>query len=171
MKAVGARTLKGLVGIFLVFNFCSFRQIHDTLNLSEEDWALELGLRSEGRSSLSSVPSEADEDFWESYNQWLCFDSHEIDLEMVPVEYGGTREVPTLVARDYEHRFEFTLSPEVPRDNEVVLSEWRRLLDGAASVCVFAAYLQSVQPAETQEEDASLWVISGFKTERGYWWD
>ena len=96
---------------------------------------------------------------FESYNQWQCFNSKEIELVSSEVDYHGIHSVPTIQYKNMS----FDLDPDILWNTEDVFLEWEGLLQEAKSICIFGAFLQE------GPEYGSLWYIEKIKTENGYW--
>ncbi len=111
--------------------------------------------------ALSS--SLTSEDEWESFNEWRCSPTTAVELTCTEIDYGGWRKSPTIVVAFKEGRREYDLDPTLDWDCDVTLKEWQRLLENSTEVCLFGAFLQ------TLDENDSLWVLSQLKSEGGYW--
>jgi len=131
--------------------------------LSEEDIEIE---QSQSTPALSSVPTEKPQ--WESFNEWQCFPIESINLECSVHILGeglNQREerYPCLVAMTSTQTMSFDFDETSSESCESALDEWRALLHGQRTVCVYAAYLQDL------EEKHGYWIGRTLKTASGYW--
>lgn len=151
----------GLLGILCFVSSVIRGDSSNSALLKTEDRELEVSAYEEGRSALSS---EVDaEEPWESYDEWRCFPNRSIKLTCTEIKYGRWRKSPVIVASYDGHRFEYDVDPTFRWNCEFTLSEWRRVIGNSSEVCLFGAYLQPLGG------EASLWVLSRFKSENGYW--
>ncbi len=119
--------------------------------------------------ALSSVLDDPNP--WESYNQWMCFDSTQVQVETAEIDMDGGW-VPWPQLRVEALGQTFLISPEVdlPVDAAKELEEWRRELRGSREVCLYAAFLEySDSSPDSVADRESLWILQRLKTENGYW--
>lgn len=161
-----AKVCRLVAVIFLMIILPGSIESQDRANLlSEDDIALETSERN-GTPALSGALGDLE--YWESYNQWMCFNKDSVKLTRVEVRYDGKiKYMPQLDAWLPGHYFEISLSGDTEYDNDRLYSYWDELLERSEEICAYAAYLQQLDPR--QERPSSLWVISRLKTERGYW--
>lgn len=127
--------------------------------LSKEDLELEKADRLNGPALQSALDSSEP---WGSYNQWLCFSSQQVSVDVVETTYDDKIEqVPVLYASLPRYQFEITISSEIDNPDRVV-DKWRDLLDETSNICAYAAFLQNLG-------SRSLWIISKLKSEKGVW--
>jgi hypothetical protein len=127
--------------------------------LTKQDIEYQNFTNSDGRILGSALD---DPEYWESYNQWLCFPSAEI-VETKTEIHGHWQQTYILGASLGNQYFEFDVPLELNWDFEKVRQEWVGLLANTSEVCILGAFLQS------QKNDESLWIIQQIKTENGYW--
>ena len=99
----------------------------------------------------------------------MCFDVRDTELGHLEVEGGRSRDIiiPMIAAGMPGHEFEFSIFGEKQSRNDEIYDDWAELLDGARSICVYAAYLQSLD--DGSDVPASAWIVNEVKTENGYW--
>jgi hypothetical protein len=134
--------------------------------LTHRDFELEQRDRRRGpelSSPLGAYPA------WQSYNEWRCMDSRDVNLECTDIDEGNL-QVPTLSVQDQGKFIEFSLDPEPDRDCAETLAEWSRVLEHSEAFCAYAAYLQELPTAE-DGMPRELWITSGLRSLGSQWWD
>jgi hypothetical protein len=157
-----------LLLLVLFFNLSLTWQKADDL-LTEEDLRLE---ETQEEPALSSRVD--DENPWESYNQWLCFDTRDITPTFTghflhPEDPSKETRTPAIQAEIPEETLVFDLEPAhlkfmacedcAPQ----VIEKWEELTDRERAICIYAAHLQDLSA------DESYWVLSKLKTSKGFW--
>ncbi len=108
-----------------------------------------------------------DRPYWESYNEWLCFPSHDLRLSLFEIEYEHRAKLlPQIDVWRQGYLYEITLNAGSDLDSGQVIDIWVALTYGVSEVCVYAAFLQEI---EVDGGQGGLWVISRLKTSRGTW--
>lgn len=135
--------------------------------LSTEDLAHEKTDRERGPALSSAIN---DPNPWATYNQWMCFDANQIEIETVEVKYHAEWEkTPQVVVTTTPgQRIELSLDSYETIDTENVIRDWRNLFRDSREICFFAAFLQYMDSDDASVVD-SLWVLEELKTEKGYW--
>lgn len=150
--------------VLAVFPQSTISQDRDEL-LTEEDIALELSDR-EGTPALSAPLYEPE--YWESYNQWMCFDRDSVELIRVEVESGKQVMIlPMIIASLPGYFLEISIHGEGDEENEHTYNRWKQLFEGSRRICAYAAYLNDIEP--DGDTPGSTWIINKLKTENGSW--
>jgi hypothetical protein len=135
--------------------------------LTEADFQLQ---ESQDRPALSSVIGE--EPGWESFNEWQCFPTDRVEsycaIHSFPRDDGKTddKRTPTLrISTDSDEIMDFDYdnfgSFDVNCDS--ALWQWRQMLDGTDTLCLYGAYLQDIADGE------GYWILERMKTGKGFW--
>lgn len=147
---------------FSILSYVSIAKDSDIGLLKDKDFNLEIELAETGPAIGSAL---GDPNPWESYDQWLCFNSRDLTVSCTHVKYPSEwKSVPHIRATIGERILEFDLYPDTKRYCVATVKEWAALLEGTERACIFGAYLQS-------EADFDLWYLSLLKTDKGYWGD
>ncbi len=134
--------------------------------LSNEDIEHARFDRMRGRAMGSTL---SDPNPWSSYNEWVCADAADVQLHDDLVTYEGEKKnMPYFIVKLPGHEIDFSLSGDVQYDFVDLKQRWEELLHGTQYICFYAAYFPAV---EYVGEPGSSWILSGLKTERGYWWE
>ncbi len=137
--------------------------------LTDDDLRLEEG---QTKSALSSPIGETPA--WESYNEWRCFFAEDISMQFLEYTWkpetqtGSKGQSAAIIAstNDGDFEFDYEDSHFTGEDPKVILSEWKDLSEGERVVCIYAAYLETI---DTPEEVFESWIVTGIKTSKGYW--
>ena len=130
--------------------------------LNKEDFALLENSNNRGP-ALRAIAGDAP--YWESFYEWLCFSSEELDLRISEHQLEELTPVPTLAVWFEAHLYEFEVSTStIGESGMAVYHEWEKLLESEASFCVMAAFLQNLG-----YQDRSLWLLQSLKTGKGHW--
>lgn len=106
---------------------------------------------------------------WETFNQWMCFDTVVVRMEQIQIKRDNTWEPwPQLIVKAMGQNFVISPSTELQIDPTAVQGRWERLLQGSREVCFYSAFLQYLTESEHQPIE-SLWILNQMKTENGYW--
>jgi hypothetical protein len=151
-----------ILGLFLVSSSSSDVR-YDQL-LSKEDFEFQHTDNEKGMALASDPRSEQS---WESYNQWLCFSTKNVELECADYDYGTL--VPSIRIEVRNRVFLFDTHVEDRFDCEQTLSIWSHLASGGGEVCIFAAHMPDVELGLDQNKPQSLWYINRLKGVGGYW--
>ncbi len=105
--------MKGLI-IFLLSTLAIFSPAHggnyNPRTLSEADWQLEALDRKRGPALTADANALR---YWESYNQWLCFPAHAVDILRVTVTYEGERKsMPQIDVEWAGHLFQISIDAD-----------------------------------------------------------
>ncbi len=144
--------------IFLVttsFNFTN----ESFFILSKDDWGDQLN---EMKEAAISVPL-SDGTWRFSYNKWNCFLKKQMSIETAEVDYNGWHEVPTIQINQVDGTIlSFDLDPDEQWDTEKTIIDWKNFLSESDNVCIFAAYLQTI-------ENKKMFYIEKIKFNEHYW--
>lgn len=144
--------------------------------LSPEDQRLEL---TQEEPVLESTPGEMPH--WQSFNRWLCFPTTTLKVgcfdeksdarwETSDPEKREDRGFYSVMHLDHAgmlYRFE---SPEwtIPERCNEEAARIRELIKDQEGICVFAAYLPTIEhPEPSAEDEEQTWVYYGLKTKSG----
>lgn len=106
--------------------------------------------------------------FWESYNQWQCFDVANLNYDCANYDYDTL--VPSVRVETEVDVFFFDLHVEDHLDCPQTLNQWRNLIGEQQEVCIFAARMPEVEVGlSDQGKRQSLWYINRIKGVGGYW--
>lgn len=108
-----------------------------------------------------------DVNYWESYNQWMCFNPDQVQFESVGIKYDVWKQMPQATVSALGQVFEVSPSADLKFDTPKVLDQWLALLNGSKQICLYAAFLQSMDSNEGRLD--SLWILNRIKTENGTW--
>jgi len=134
--------------------------------LTKEDLAHEEADRVRGPALSSAID---DPNPWETYNQWMCFESSQVELESVGIKYDHEwSQMPQLAVTTLGQRFDISPDADQRFEADRVIETWRHLFDGSRDVCFFAAFLQYLDSDE-DGRPRSLWILKSIKTGNGYW--
>ncbi len=132
--------------------------------LSPEDLIHEKNDREQGP-ALSSATNDPKQ--WETYNQWMCFDTSQIQLDSIDIKSDANwRPWPQITVTTVGQRFNISPETDLNINTEETLKNWRALLNDSKEICLYAAFLQYLDEDEMPD---SLWVLEDVKTENGYW--
>ncbi len=136
--------------------------------LSAEDVAQEQTDRERGPALSSAL---ADPNPWQTYNQWMCFDRDVVRSEEVQIKTDDEwKPWPQITVNALGQRFDFSPETDLPVHAPSLMSRWNGLLQETHWVCIYAAFLQYLEPEEpASKEPYSLWIIERVKTEQGNW--
>ena len=123
------------------------------------------------RGPALSAPSDDSGPYWESFNQWQCFPSENVEVSCAQAEYGQVVDVPILGLVYDSHYYEFSLDPDPKPDCRKVTEFWTKLLDGEDAFCAFGAFLQNYDGdlSRSGAKSGSVWIINRLKTRNGIW--
>jgi hypothetical protein len=161
-----------IVLLAAALNLSMYYNPHASL-LNADDLEFERVDREDGP-ELGGSLSEANEGHrWESFNEWQCFPTRDVQSECTELD-SPEIHVPTIRIRHAGHLFDFSMDPEPDMDCDYVIRNWKTLLEGEDSFCVYAAYLQDLPVDQSGEEDVdgwTLWIVKQMKTKKDYWSD
>ncbi|MBI3557922.1 MAG: hypothetical protein HY074_16795 [Deltaproteobacteria bacterium] len=156
-------------GLALLFFICTMTQslgLEEASLLTSKDIAHEIRDRRDGPALSSAVD---DPNPWETYNQWMCFETKAARIESVGVRTSGDwKPWPQISITTSEQTFVFSPSTDREVDTDLILESWKNLFDRSERVCLYAAYLQNLDPVDSVNPEA-LWILEDMKTETGYW--
>lgn len=145
--------MKTIISLILIsFSLTSF--ISPDSNyflLDESDFQF---MRLDNKEPALSIPEEN----FKSYNQWQCFETQDVEVLLVDIDYNKWHQVPSIAVGTMA----FDIDPDINWDKDKVLDHWNNLIQGSKSICIFAAFLQN-------NDNNSLWYIQKIKTQNGYW--
>jgi hypothetical protein len=163
------RNFKTILFYLVVMANLSLTWLQSDQLLSNDDIHLEE--EQEGPALSSAIDAK---DYWESFNQWQCFDTGIVTLEFVshlrsPDTVLKETKSPSIrvdlpnMTLDFDLEDERLDSDDFPLFAERTAEQWKTLLKEEKFVCFYGAYLQRI------EENHSYWLISKIKTGKGYW--
>ena len=146
----------------LILGSCSTPQRPDSPVLTKLDYDLERSDRASGPALSSGI---GDPHPFKSYNEWQCFDSKKIELGTAEIEYGHLKQIPNLLASSPGRELDFAPEGDDELNTPHAMMKLKKLLQGSASVCVYAALLQK-EVSKNGQPVMEIWILQRVKTKK-----
>src|SRR3989338_8149198 len=133
---------------------------------------LSMNFYDQERGLALSRPSSGEEPYWESYNEWRCFDRDTVELVCAELQhkdgsFNAYIAIMSILVDGY--LFEYHPLLETKQDCFPIAVQWFNLIKDEKEVCIYGAYLNDIEPFEEGFVDGSIWYINQIKTGHGYW--
>jgi len=160
--------LKFSVIFFLAYSNLSMNFYNSIL--TEEDFEMAHRDRDHGPALAKSLDEKP---YWESYNEWRCFDRDTVELTCAELQHenGSFNAYVALMSILVDgYLFEYYPLLETKQDCFPVAFQWFDLMQNEKEVCIYGAHLNDTQPfIDGVPSDGSIWYVNQIKTYRGYW--
>lgn len=157
--------MKKWIALFVFVVFCVSASAFMYSNLlGQDDLEFQIIDNENGVAIGSGLQNE---DSWESYNQWQCFELEKIKFDCAEYDYG--KLVPSIRVESKEGVMLFDTHVEDKLNCLQTLSVWRDLVNGGREICILAAHMPDVDLGTYQEKPQTLWYITKLKGVGGYW--
>lgn len=105
------------------------------------------------------------EPYWESFNEWRCFDASLVSVSCRGHYFATGMEtlLPSIRVEHNDEALDFDFEDDRSINCAETINFWTRLIESQKSVCLYAAYLQEI------DENNGYWILSMLKTPKGYW--
>lgn len=138
--------------------------VHET-TLNKKDYEMMIYDMENGQPALSAPLHE--KKYWESFNEWQCFETHLATLSCDEIEYNHWKESPLLTIKNENLFIEFAVSPDFNWNCEQTLEEWSLLLKDKTNFCIYGSFLQNMEHLNGQTSE--YWYINQIKAGNNYW--
>jgi hypothetical protein len=160
-----AQKVKKWIALLVFVVFCVSASAFVYSNLLDHD-DLEFQIK-DNENGVAVGSGLLNEDPWESYNQWQCFELEKTKFDCAEYDYG--KLVPSIRVESKEGIRLFDTHVEDKLNCLQTLTVWRNLVNGGREICIFAAQMPDVDLGTDQDKPQSLWYITKLKGVGGYW--
>ncbi len=158
-----------LILFFLIAYLNLSMNFYETV-LTEEDF--EMARQDQEQGAALTRPPLGGGPYWESYNEWRCFDRNTVELTCTELHhedgsFNAYIAILSILVDDY--LFEYHPLREDKQDCFPIAFQWFNLIKDEEEICIYGAYLNDFKPFDESSSDGSIWFIDQIKTHRGYW--